>query len=227
MAKDYGRRRQTRQKSSMPKQLFWLLASFLSGYLAATVFDFTSLSSWVNANILAKHKGTKPGAEVAVKEPELPKPKFEFYTLLAKDRSTPVAPAQPKPATVAQQVKPQAPQQPVAVAQQAAVPAATSPQQAANAVVVTESKPVAVANSSRESYLIQIAAFKNRSDAEHLKASLTLKGFDVSVAATVQQQVSWYRVIVGPFGSRAAAEKAQLNLAQNERIKGMIRKMDA
>ncbi|CDZ77691.1 cell division protein FtsN [Legionella massiliensis] len=223
MAKDYGKRKPTRQKSSMPKQLFWLLASFLSGYLAATVFDFTSLSSWVNANILAKHKGTKPEAQVAVKEPELPKPKFEFYTLLAKDRS---APAQPKPAPVAQQVKPQAPQQPVAPAQQATVPATTPAQQAANAVVVTESKPVAVANTSRESYLIQIAAFKARSDAEHLKAALTLKGFDVSVVATVQQQVSWYRVIVGPFGSRPAAEKAQLNLAQNERIKGMIRKID-
>jgi len=218
MAKDYGRRRPTKQKSSMPKQLFWLLASFLGGYLAATVFDFTSLSSWVNANILAKQKGEKPAAVVAAKEPELPKPKFEFYTLLSKDHKTVVAsPAQPKPAVVAQQPKSQ-------ISPQPATPTST-PQQQANTVTVTESKPVA-ASSSRESYLIQIASFKNRQDAEHLKASLTLKGFDVSVVATVQQQVSWFRVIVGPFGSRAAAEKVQLNLAHNERIKGMIRRIE-
>lgn len=226
MAKDYGRRRPTKQKSSMPKQLFWLLASFLSGYLAATVFDFTSLSSWVNANILAKHKAAKPEAVVAAKEPELPKPKFEFYTLLSKDRNAAV-PAQPQPrpaaVTAAQQPKPPAPQQQTTA--QASPPPVS--RQAANTVAVTEAKPVAPTNSGRETFLIQIASFKNRQDAEHLKASLTLKGFDVSVVATVQQQVNWFRVIVGPFGSRVAAEKAQLNLAQNERIKGMIRKMDA
>lgn len=225
MAKDYGRRRPTRQKSSLPKQLFWLLASFLGGYLAATVFDFTSLSSWINAHILTKHPSLKQ-AEVAIKEPVLPKPKFEFYTLLTKDGSKPVAVMQPSKPTSSQ---------PAAAASAAATktsspspsaPAAQTP--AINKVVVSEAKPLPItAALSKETYLIQIAAFKNRQDAEHMKATLILKGFDVSVVATSPQQGAWFRVIVGPFNSRVAAEKAQVNLAQNERIKGMIRKMDA
>lgn len=221
MAKDYGRRKPMRQKSSAPKQLFWVLASFLCGYLTATVFDFTSLSSWVNTNILANRNGEKPQAQAVAKQAELPKPKFEFYTLLAKDRSAqpplnrPTAPVQAKPA--GQPALPTA----------APTPLASNRQQQPATVAVTESKPVATANLSKGSYLIQIASFKNRQDAERMKAALTLKGFDVNVAMTSQQQVNWFRVIVGPFNSRMAAEKVQLALAQSERIQGMIRKMEA
>jgi cell division protein FtsN len=220
MAKDYSsRRRPATRRSNAPKQLFWLLASFLCGYLAATVFDFTSLSSWVNANILTKKNGGKPQVQVAAKEPELPKPKFEFYTLLAKDRSILAAAPVAKPQAPLVQIKPQSAAQPLNLA---AKPAATG--QPGKLVPVTDGK--AVANSSKDSYLIQLAAFKNRQDAEHMKAALTLKGFDVSVVASSQSQGNWFRVIAGPFSSRATAEKAQLNLAQNERIKGMIRKME-
>lgn len=225
MAKDYGRRRTTRQKSSLPKQLFWLLASFLGGYLTATVFDFTSLNSWINTHILTKHPSEKQ-TEVTIKEPALPKPKFEFYTLLAKDGS--------KPLTAAQQTRPVASQPTVTATTTATVKLNSSqpsilaaPPPAVNAVVVAEAKPISITGSSKESYLIQIAAFRNRQDAEHMKATLILKGFDVKVSATSPQQDAWFRVTVGPFNSRVAAEKTQLNLAQNERIKGMIRKMDA
>ncbi|WP_347252443.1 SPOR domain-containing protein [Legionella sp.] len=224
MARDYGRRRPVRQKSSAPKQLFWMLASFLSGYLAATVFDFTSLSSWVRTNILA-HTNEKPAVKVAAKEPQVPKPKFEFYTLLAKDGSTPspalraVVPAQPKPVT---QSAPAIGNAPITPIKQVGVPSKQP-----GAVAVVESKPVASASASKDTYQIQIASFKKRQDAEHMKAALTLKGFDISVVPVSQPQGTWFRVIVGPFGSRTAAEKAQLTLAQSEHIKGMIRKMDA
>lgn len=223
MAKDYGSRRPTRRKSNTPKQLFWMLASFLSGYLAATVFDFTSLSSWVSANILAKHGKEKSAARVvAVKEPEVPKPKFEFYTLLTKEGSAhhpvpvakPAAPLQPK------SIAPPA----VTVGSAAVVPKQVNAINAKPPVPVVESKPVVVANStSKETYQIQIASFKNKQDAEHMKAALTLKGFDVIVVGVSQPQGNWFRVIIGPFGSRIAAEKAQLNLAQREHIQGIIR----
>lgn len=193
MARDYTRGRSTRQKSSSAKQLFWLLASFLCGYLAATIFDFTSLSSWINANILAKQDREKPTVQVAKKDPELPKPKFEFYTLLAKDRSAEVKPVS-KPKEVIQ-AKP------------------------------LGQPSVVEANPGKESYLIQLAAFKNKQDAEQMKAELTLKGFEVSVVATSQQQVNWYRVIAGPFSNRVKAEKAQVTLAQNEGIKGIVRRV--
>ncbi|KTC86069.1 MULTISPECIES: SPOR domain-containing protein [Legionella] len=232
MAKDYGKRRPIRQKSSAPKQLFWILASFLAGYLTATVFDFTSLSSWVNANILAKRHEAKPQSQTQVaakeKEPELPKPKFEFYTLLAKGGNAPVVVPSPKP-TASVLTKPVS-QPAVAVGNAAAVvpnKQGTAPARSPATIAVTESKPIAPAGSNKDNYQIQIASFKRKQDAEQMKAGLTLKGFDVSVVAVSQSQGTWFRVIVGPFGSRAAAEKAQLSLAQSERVKGMIRKMDA
>ncbi|MBA2709479.1 MAG: SPOR domain-containing protein [Tatlockia sp.] len=220
MAKDYGTRRPAVRRKNSPKQLFWLLASFLCGYLAATVFDFTSLSSWVNNNILSKQNLVKPQAQVALKQPDLPKPKFEFYTLLAKDRRgavpAPIAKPQPEPL----QIKPQT-AQPISVAAKPA-PAATS----GKSPVVVVGNAVAQGGGTRDSYLIQLAAFKNRQDAEHMKAALTLKGFDVNIVATSPQQGGWFRVIAGPYSSRAVAEKTQISLAQNERIKGMIRRME-
>ena len=223
MAKDYGRKRSMRQKSSAPKQLFWILASFLCGYLTATVFDFTSLSSWVNANILTKHQEQKAPAPTAPKQAELPKPKFEFYTLLAKDRTSPAAPAT-RPttaATVPIQTKPAG----QAVATTAT--SATTTNQLAGALANADNKAAALAKNSKDAYLLQIASFRNKQDAERMKAALTLKGFDVTVSPSTQQQITWFRVIVGPFNSRMAAEKVQLTLAQSERIKGMIRKMEA
>jgi cell division protein FtsN len=213
MAKDYGRRMPTRRRSNAPKQLFWLLAMFLGGYLTATVFDFTSLSSWVTTNILAKHKTAKPQAKIVAKEPDLPKPKFEFYTLLAKDRSPTAAPAS-NPQTAAVQT-----QQAAQANTLAAKPIA---QQPTKAVVVLEGRPLEPATISKDSYLIQLAAFKNRQDAEHMKAGLILKGFNVSIVTAAQ----WYRVIAGPYNSRNEAIKTQLTLAQNEHIKGMLRKME-
>ncbi len=222
MAKDYGTRRPAkRRNSSSPKQLFWLLATFLCGYLAATVFDFTSLSSWVNTNILTKKKLGKPQAQVVAKEPDLPKPKFEFYTLLAKDRrnatQTQLAKIQPDLLPI----KPQSPQSPTVAAKPV-----TTASMAPKSPVVADGKPVAQNSATKDSYLIQLAAFKNRQDAEHMKAALTLKGFDVQVVTSSPQHGNWFRVIAGPFSSRAVAEKAQISLAQNERIKGMIRRME-
>ncbi|WP_051131967.1 hypothetical protein [Legionella tunisiensis] len=58
MAKDYGRR-PSRQRSRAPKQVFWVLASFVVGYLAATVFDFTSLTTWINTQVLGQQDEQK------------------------------------------------------------------------------------------------------------------------------------------------------------------------
>lgn len=225
MAKDYGRRRSVKQKSSITGQLFWILASFLCGYLAATVFDLTSLTTWVNSNILAKGQEAKPAAKVVAKQTEKPKPKFEFYTLLTKDQKT-ASPGSRSPTAV--RTKPLAPQQNGATTIASSKAAAEIGRGALQpTVAVNEAKPLAPVSNSKEAYQIQIAAFRRRQDAEHMQAVLTLKGFDVSVTSFSQQHVDWYRVIVGPFKSREAAERTQLTLAKTERIKGMIRKMSA
>lgn len=224
MAKDYIRSRQTRQKSSAPKQFFMVLASFLCGYLTATVFDFTSLTTWVNKNVLNQTK-TEPAVKIVAKQQDLPKPKFEFYTLLSKDNSAPITVnrgAIPPSAKIGVPVT----EQPSNSQTASTVTQLASQQAASQVATVTESRPVTVAApANRESYLIQIASFPKRQDAEHVKATLVLKGFDVNIATTMQNKITWYRVIIGPFNSRQDAEKTQLAVARSEHMKGMIRKM--
>ena len=236
MAKDYvSRRRQTRQKPNAPRRLVAILGAFLCGYLVANVFDFTSLTTWVNKNILAsKQNGAPVEARVALKE--APKPKFEFYTLLSKDSSVPaVNRGLPQAQTQAQApVKPTAPQPAVLTAQVAApatvitVPHATAitvSHATSKAIAVTEKKGMPVSPGSRESYMIQIASFNKRQDAEHLKASLALRGFSVVISSVQRQTVLWYRVTIGPFNSRTDAEKAQVIVRQSEHMNGIIKRI--
>ena len=234
MARDYDRRRDSRkQKSNGLKQIVWVFISFVTGYLTAAVFDLNSLEHWLNSNILANANNKAKGPQAVVAKQEAPKPKFEFYTLLAKDPNK--AATLPKTVAVVEQ-KPIAqvatPPQPLlttnarAQAPTAVKPVTTAPVAVATAQPVAITKPVLpVASIAKESFLIQIASFKNRQDAEKLKASLILKGFDVNVSMATQQQVNWYRVIVCPFSSRNEAQKTQSILARNERINGMIRKV--
>ncbi|MGQ3888059.1 SPOR domain-containing protein [Legionella sp. CNM-1927-20] len=249
MAKDYVKKRPVRQRRNVPKQLVTLLASFLCGYLTATVFDFTSLSAWINQHVL-KNKEV-PVEKKKVAKQQVVKPKFEFYTLLAKDNTPPgstanritVASAKNQQSSLPQLLPNSAMQgaalqgagnvqqtQPQAVIGQRSPitsPAQLSNQQARQAAITIDNKATLLAaRHTKEAFLIQIAAFNRRQDAEHLKASLVLRGFDVTISPILKNNVNWYRVVVGPFPSRAEAEKAQLAVARSERMKGMIRKVD-
>jgi cell division protein FtsN len=217
------------------------LASFLCGYFAATVFDFASLSSWINKNVL-NHSNAEPKTQVAAKPVELPKPKFEFYTLLSKDHGSLVPVNRPMPTTAmkGQAQQTQVTQQPAAVSNSAAVPtqasaptqgsvptqsvARTATQKVGQAVAVTESRPVTNTNKMpvKGSYQIQVASFNRRADAEHLKASLVMRGFDVGIVPVNQRNMTWFRVIVGPFGSRVDADKAQAMITRVEHMKGIV-----
>ena len=183
----------------MSKQILLLLTSFLFGYLTATIFDINSLSTWLTNHLTATHSHEVPVKPVAKTTPA-PKPKFEFYTLLSKENPKMVHHnSPPQPAHVPQKVDP-APAAP-AIAQENSV------------------------NKSKQTYLIQVAAFSKREDAEKLRASLVLHGFDVSVSAINQNANIWHRVMIGPFASYMDAERAQINVAQSDHIKGIIRKM--
>lgn len=223
MAKDYGRKTAVRHKISWSKQLLLVLVCFLLGYLSASVFDFTSLNGWVNTQLAQHQVISKPAPQQA----QLPKPKFEFYTLLTNERVQPSTPQVANTATAPRSV----PSSVQSVVQSAAVAAETvakiKPQSVAAAVV--NAKPVAVTTGTinKNAYLIQVASFKVKNEAERMKASLAIKGFPVSIAMINQQQITWYRVVLGPYASRPEAEKARMFIAKSERIVGMIRRMDA
>ena len=265
---DYKRQRNAKQHGGAIRHVVGLFASFLCGYLVANVVDLPSSITWVNqhwANYQTANQSVPTAvATASVKQAEIPKPKFEFYTLLSKDNNAPVAttrdvtllapqlaaatPSNSNRSTAesAQPGELAMKQQPLLqTATQSGTPMQTSaeaqtttadPLIATNskvAVPVVESQPVGSVSESatlklakKETYMIQIAAVTRRGDAEHLKASLTLKGYGVMIISPTDSKTNWYRVVIGPFHSRAEAEQAQLNVARTEHIQGMIRKLD-
>ena len=232
MAKDYsGKRTSARHQGGISKQLLLALVCFLFGYLSASIFDLTSLSSWINAQLLAQHTG-KVASKLIPQQANLPQPKFEFYTLLAKEHhETTAQVASAAPATVAPATVAPTTASPVAITltrPTTGLPTIKNPPVSATMVA---GKPVPSLPKSAENgkgaYLVQVAAFKSYQEAERMKASLVLKGFMVNISIVKQQQISWYRVNLGPFASRPLALKAQMDVARSEHIVGMVRKMDA
>lgn len=227
MARDYGGRGPAKRKKNAPHQLIGILASFLCGYLTATVFDYNSLSNWINHNVLAEKPEAQPQAKVAPQRPELPKPKFEFYTLLSKDNRAP-GEISHRPST-APLTKPAVQPQPVQPA--ASLPAPSSIQSLPKTLAAEPQKqnpPVIDSNAQttvrQGSYSVQLAAFNKRQDAEHLKATLALKGYNASISTIIHHGTNWFRVVLGPFSTFQEADKAQVAMSRSERIKGIIRK---
>jgi cell division protein FtsN len=92
-------------------------------------------------------------------------------------------------------------------------------------VQAVAAEPVQVSESTRV-YVLQLASFQRREDAEHMQASLIMRGLDATIKTVTQQGAAWHRVMMGPFASHAEAEKVQGSIARSERISGMIRRMD-
>ena len=86
--------------------------------------------------------------------------------------------------------------------------------------------PAGVADAGgRERYLIQVAAYRSRGDADQQRAALALLGLSAKVEqVTIDQRDTWYRVRVGPYANAAAAESAQRTL-QAQGLKGVVMKV--
>jgi cell division protein FtsN len=228
MARDYGHRRSAK-RSSAPNQLLVIVVTFLLGYFTATIMDVQKLSQWINSEILAEHDPVKqPVKSAEQKQQAIPKPKFEFYTLLANEKGvSQTSNRQGNPQQIAQSTdnnQQQTVNKSISNAANDSVKAVGA--DANNRVVqVSEARPVdnQQAMNRRGTYAVQVASFKTRQDAENMKAKLILKGYDVSVVPVSQPQGNWFRVVVGPYPDKSAAQSARINLAKTERLNGMIR----
>jgi cell division protein FtsN len=243
MAKhNYGKKNATRRSSGLSGQLVLILCAFIVGYYCSNM-DFSKLSHWLKTTVLAEQQPqliAKPREQQA----NLPKPKFEFYTLLANgqsavDTSKPAVTQASSNVQSALNVQPAANNVQISSANQGATPAKNNTVTPIDLTVTQKlplhapltaaletkaSNPVVM---PKDTYLIQVGSFKNLHEAERMKAALILKGFEVRVVAVSQQRMNWYRVNIGPFASRSQALKAQSEFARSEHITGMIRKMDA
>jgi cell division protein FtsN len=75
-------------------------------------------------------------------------------------------------------------------------------------------------------YMLQLASFQRREDAEHMQASLIMRGLEATIKTVTQQGVAWHRVMMGPFVSQSEAEKTQGKIVHSEHISGIVRRMD-
>lgn len=174
----------------------------------ASIVDMNTLGSLMQSTLESHADSKKNPAAAAQQQAALPKPKFEFYTLLTND------------AAKRGNVRP--------TEQDSALHAMSSTQQSpvSSAAVKSASKQV-LTLPKQEAYLLQVASFKQRQDADRMKAALVMKGFDVNVKKSVQENGRFYRVILGPFATKEEAQKMQTSFALQEHIVGMIRRMDA
>ncbi|MCE0724552.1 MULTISPECIES: SPOR domain-containing protein [Legionella] len=242
MTKEYGNRRSSRSRSSAPHQLLVSMFTFLLGYLTASFFDIETISHWVNSQVLAhqeiKKEPVKPEAQQRTAIP--PKPKFEFYTLLANEKvpnsqanansATSVQPAASvTTSTIPTTASTSTPKTSSVNVARAATTAAASArtnnskaQQYPGAINKTLA-PKSVSSTDRGKFLVQVASFKARKDAEQMKGTLILKGFSVYIVPVSHAtKGNWFRVVVGPYPNRALAQQAQMILAKNEHLNGMV-----
>ena len=63
-------------------------------------------------------------------------------------------------------------------------------------------------------YRLQAASFRNRDDADRMRAELILQGMNAYIESSNINDSSWHRVYVGPFTNRSLMNKAQDQLVQ-------------
>jgi len=68
---------------------------------------------------------------------------------------------------------------------------------------------------SGKKYLLQAGSFKNREDAERLKANLALLGVQASIQSVTINSDSWHRVRIGPFNNNSQLRETLGTLKQN------------
>lgn len=205
-----------------------MLVVFVAGYLSASFIDVRQLMAWVNTQTAATNS-LNATRQVAQQNSQLPKPKLEFYTLLTANHaaSATAQAATHNPAVVPQPLN-KASELAAAKAKTVVTPLTPA---AVTKIIAQSTKKLPIPRVTQPmvnklNYAIQVAAFRTRQDAEQMKASLLLKGFEANVQAIASGRVTWFRVMVGPFASRELAVKTQTVLARRERVSGMIRQMN-
>ena len=171
--------------------LAWFLAGALAGGLATwVVLGRDPAAEQVRATV-----ERTVGHSIGVDSTTPPaKPKFEFYTLL------------PEMEVVVPDEDLDAPG-PAPAESSATAEAPTST--AADIDTPVETDPALKSGH----YILQVASFKSMTDADGLKAQLTLLGFQPVVqTVAIDSDEKWHRVRIGPYADRDSLEAARIRL---------------
>jgi len=149
----------------------------------------------------------QPGTAPVPSHPELPLsffdnlPKGQKNTVLGSGINEKPKPAAPPVATPAPQTTPQQP----------AEPQRTAPAQPA-------AKPTAKPAPKPSGYLVQVASYSNRKDAETLRSRLSAKGYSAKVSETTLEGKTWYRVRIGRHLDKESATTISNQLMMGAKI---------
>ena len=126
-------------------------------------------------------------------------PKYDFYTLLPESEVI-LPPEAPKP---------EAP--PPVTPEEAAKIDAARAEAALNGKVPPP--PPTVAKAPITQFFVQAGSFRQKPEAEKVRAQIILLGQNVRVENVTVRDEVWYRVLVGPFADRDQLGKAQKTLS--------------
>ncbi len=150
----------------------------------------------------------QPGAAPTPSHPELPLsffdnlPKGQKNTVLGSGINEKSKPASPPP--VAAPAAQTAPQQPVE-------PQKTEPAQ-------TAPKPSTKPAPKPSGYVVQVASYSNRKDADTLRSRLSSRGYAAKVSETTLEGKTWYRVRIGRHLDKESATTISNQLMMGAKI---------
>lgn len=75
-----------------------------------------------------------------------------------------------------------------------------------------EPAPAASPGNGQGLFMLQVGSFRKADEADALKASLALSGFDVSIVPVRINDEQWSRVHLGPYASQESAQQARTRL---------------
>jgi cell division protein FtsN len=85
--------------------------------------------------------------------------------------------------------------------------------------------PLPVSEKKSFQYIVQAGSFRNKDDAERMRAQLILNNLTNTTTDSIKtQNGTWHRVMVGPFTNRSKLEKARDTLASLN-IQGLVKKI--
>jgi cell division protein FtsN len=192
-ARDYKSRANPAQRNKKQQKpgWVWFVAGLLVGLFVASLVWLKVTPSgpaFPRQATVTKQKGAKPEvAESKEKgEPETPKPRFDFYTILPEMEVIVPDPAdEPEPETSA-------------------------------ATTAEDSPPVKRAAAESASYMLQMGSFRRYVDADRLKASLALVGIQAEIQrVSIKDGDVYHRVRSGPY-NRAEVNRLRSKLQQNK-----------
>jgi cell division protein FtsN len=183
MAGDLKSHGHHQQKNAVPGYI-WLLSGLAIGlFIAFLVYLDKQPASEVSFGTAVKHelekikhKPAEPATDKPVGKSEKPKqegrePKFNFYTIL--------------------------PELEVLIPDEEIRP----PEKDTETTQTTQTTQKNVKTGKGKQFILQAGSFRNRQDAERLKASIALLGMEASIKQVSINGVNWHRVRVGPVSN--------------------------